>query len=53
MSLRLIDRLSTKEMFVLNKIFFQNATGFDVGVEEDQESLPTFYWLPKEHKHPY
>ena len=32
---------------------FQNATRFGVSVNEDQERLPTFYWLPKLHKQPY
>ena len=30
-----------------------NATRFAVSVNEDQERLPTFYWLPKLHKKPY
>lgn len=29
------------------------ATGFAVNIKEDQEKLPTFYWLPKLHKRPY
>ena len=29
-----------------------NATRFDLSVDEDQERLPTFYWLPKLHKQP-
>ena len=31
----------------------QNATRFGVSADEDQERLPTFYWLPKLHKQPY
>ena len=34
-------------------LIFQNATRFVVGVDEDQERLPGFYWLPKLHKQPY
>ena len=30
-----------------------NATRFTVSVNEDQERLPTFYWLPQLHKKPY
>ena len=26
---------------------------FAVGISENQEKLPTFYWLPKLHKRPY
>ena len=36
----------------MNRIF-HNATRFAVSVNEDQERLPTFYWLPKLHKKPY
>ena len=28
-------------------------TRFGISVQEDQERLPTFYWLPKLHKQPY
>ena len=38
---------------VINHNIFQNATRFGVSVDEDQEGLPTFYWLPKLHKQPY
>ena len=31
----------------------KKATRFAVSVNEDQERLPTFYWLPKLHKKPY
>ena len=29
------------------------ATKFGVFVDEDQNKLPTSYWLPKLHKRPY
>ena len=45
MALRLMNRLP--------KIIFHNATRFAVSVNEDQERLPTFYWLPKLHKKTY
>ena len=37
---------SAEEKSVINHHIFQNATGFGVGVDEDQERLPPFYWLP-------
>ena len=42
-----------KEKSVINNHIFHNATRFAVSVNEDQERLPTFYWLPKLHKKPY
>ena len=45
--------LSTKEKSVINNHIFQNATRFGISVEEDQDRLPTFYWLPKLHKQTY
>ena len=47
------EQTSTEEKSVINHHSFQNATRFGVGVDEDQERLPTFYWLPKLHKQPY
>ena len=41
---------SEKEKCVINNHIFHNATRFAVSVNEDQERLPTFYWLPKLHK---
>ena len=42
-----------KEKSVINNHIFHNATRFAVSVNEDQERLPTFYWLSKLHKKPY
>ena len=39
-----------KEKSVINNHIFHNTTRFAVGGNEDQERLPTFYWLPKLHK---
>ena len=56
---RLIYETSTVRVFhveekcVSNHHSFQNATRFGVSVDEDQNSIPTFYWLPKPHKEPY
>ena len=35
---------------VIYNHIFHNATRFAVSVNEDQERLPTLYWLPKLHK---
>ena len=45
MALRLMNRLPNH--------IFHNATRFAVSVNEDQERLPTFYWLPKLHNKPF
>ena len=50
MALRLMNRLPKKKKSVINNHIFHNATRFAVSVNEDQERLPTFYWLPKLHK---
>ena len=44
------EQTSEKEKSVINNHIFCNATRFAVSVNEDQERLPTFYWLPKLHK---
>ena len=44
------EQTSKKEKSVINNHIFHNATRFAVSVNEDQERLPTFYWLPKLHK---
>ena len=48
---RLPNRLPKKRS--LSSVIFHNATRFVVSFNEDQEGLPTFYWLPKLHKKPY
>ena len=47
------EQTSEKEKSVIDNHIFHNATRFAVSVNEDQERLPTFYWLPKLHKKPY
>ena len=47
------EQTSAEDKSVINHRIFQNATRIGVSVDEDQESLPTFYWLPKLHKQPY
>ena len=44
------EQTSAEEQSVINHHIFQNATRFGVSVDEDQERLPTFCWLPKLHK---
>ena len=44
------EQTSEKEKSVINNDIIHNATRFAVSVNEDQERLPTFYWLPKLHK---
>ena len=47
------EQTSEKEKSVINNHIIHNATSFAVSVNEDQERLPTFYWLPKLPKKPY
>ena len=47
------EQTSEKEKSVINNHIFHNATWFAVSVNEDQERLSTFYWLPKLHKKTY
>ena len=41
------EQTSAEEKYVINHHIFQNATRFGVSVDEDQERLPTFCWVPK------
>ena len=47
------EQKSEKEKSVIKKHIFHNATSFAISVNEDQERLPTFYWLPKLLNQPY
>ena len=47
------EQTSEKKKSVINNHIFHNATRFAVNVNENQERLPTFNWLPKLHKKPY
>ena len=44
------EQTSEKEKSVINNHILHNASRFAVSVNEVQERLPTFYWLPKLHK---
>ena len=47
------EQTSEKEKSVINNHIFHNATRFAVSVNEDQERLPTFYWLHRLHNKLY
>ena len=51
MALRLMSRLPKKRS--LSSMTISYTTRFAISVNEDQERLPTFYWLPKLHKNSY
>ena len=42
-----------EERSVVNDHAYQSATEFSVTVKEDQDKLPTLYWLHEFHKIPY
>ena len=50
MILRLMNRLPKKRSLSSITIFSIMPPGFAVSVNEDQERLPAFYWLPELHK---
>ena len=50
---KVYEQTSEKEKSGINNHMFHNATRFAVSINEDQERLPTIYWLPKLHKQPY
>ena len=41
------EQTSEKEKSVINNDIFHNATRFAVSINEGEERLPVFYWLPK------
>ena len=43
------EQTSAKEKSVINHRIFHTATRFGVSVDEDQERLSSFCWLPKLH----
>ena len=52
-SAKTYELISTDEKSVANKHCNDIVTKFAVGIIEIQETIPTFYWLPKLHKRPY
>ena len=53
MALRLMNRRPKKKKSVIINHIFHNATRFAESVNEGQERISTFYWLPKLHKQTY
>ena len=50
MALRLMNTLPKKEKSIINNHIFHISNRFAVNVDEDQERLTTFDWLPKLQK---
>ena len=50
---RAYQEIDTDEMSVVNAHLNELPVKFSVCVNEDQDKLPTMYWLPKLHKRPY
>ena len=46
-------QISSDEKAVVNDHCCHTATKFVVSIKQDQERLPTLYWLPKLHKRQY
>ena len=52
-STKTYERTSTDETSIVDNHCCHITTKFAVGISENQEKLPTLYWLPKLHKRPY
>ena len=52
-STKTYERTSSDEKSVVNSHCCHITAKFAVGIKENQEQLPTLYWLPKLHKRPY
>ena len=52
-SAKTYELTSANEQSVVNKHCNHITTRFAVSIQENQEKLPTLYWLPKLHKRPY
>ena len=52
-STKTYERTSTDEKSIIDNHCCHITTKFAVGISENQEKLPTLYWLPKLHKRPY
>ena len=52
-STKTYERISTDEKSIVDNHYCHITTKFAVGISENQEKLPTLYWLPKLHKRPY
>ena len=51
-SSKIYERTSTDEKSTVDNHCCHITTKFAVGIGENQEKLPTLYWLPKLHKRP-
>ena len=52
-STKIYERTSTDETSIVDNHCCHITTKFAVCISENQEKLPTWYWLPKLHKRPY
>ena len=52
-STKTYERTSTDEKAIVDDHCCHTTTKFAVGISENQEQLPTLYWLTKLHKRPY
>ena len=52
-STKTYERISTDERSIVNTHSIDITDKFAVGIKENQDKLPTLYWLPKLHKRPY
>ena len=44
---------TNEERSIVNTHSIDITAKFAVGIKENQDKLPTLYWLPKHHKRPY
>ena len=51
-STKTYERISTDERAVVNTHSIDITAKFAVNIKENQEKLPTLYWLPKLRKRP-
>ena len=52
-STKTYERTSTDEKSIVDNHCCRITANFAVAISENQEKLPTSYWLPKLHKRPY
>ena len=52
-STKTYERISTDERSIVNTHSIDITAKFAVGIKENQDKFPMFYWLPNLHKQPY
>ena len=52
-STKTYERISNDEISIVNTYSIDITAKFAVSIRENQDKLPTLYWLPKLHKRPY